>query len=513
MVSEPRYFTVPGVFLDRHIDQGRGGRISIWTAAEAVTYREIHDMSWAMARSLYDARVRAGDRVAFIISDSPYYVAAIFGVMRLGAIAVPLSTRLALSDYVEICEKCEPRLIVLDDDHFDLKSQPFASSAGTQFLDESDLRTFAHPATVSRSVMLALSNQSRVSDPAIIQFTSGSTGRPKGVVHSHQNIIPICDTFLSRLNLQINERCYSVAKLSFGYGFGNSLLFPFYVGASCALDARPASPTNILDTAKRSRATILFATPAIYAALLHSNSEALIDGLRSVRLCVSGGEHLENSLFERWKLVTGIDLINGIGSTECLHIFIASIPGQSRTNSTGKLVSKCDARIVSDTGSDVSIGQVGELWIKSSCNMQYYWNDPQGTSERLREGWVQTADLFSQDEDGYFYYHGRANDTIKVRAQMVRPFEVEAQLRHHSTVKDCCVVGSKTKDDVAVLLAYVQLKDGEDQSLMAADALKRYLAEHLAQHKIPSRIIFVDKLPLTPTGKLDRGLLARVAAQ
>src|SRR5258706_9463199 len=210
MISEPRYFTVPGLFLDRHIDRGRGGRISIWTAAEAVTYREIHDMSWAIARALHDVTVRAGDRVAFILSDSPYYVAAIFGVMRLGAIAVPLSTRLALSDYIEICEKCDPKLVVLDDDHFNMKGQPFARSAGTKFWDESDLRTFAHPTTVSRSVIPALSNQSRVSDPAIIQFTSGSTGRPKGVVHSHQNIIPICDTFLPRLNLQINERCYSV---------------------------------------------------------------------------------------------------------------------------------------------------------------------------------------------------------------------------------------------------------------------------------------------------------------
>jgi benzoate-CoA ligase family protein len=507
-----RSASVVEFFLDRHIEGGRGDVVAVRTRQETLTYLELHQLSCRISRAFREAGARPGDRIAFVLPDSPFYIAAIFGAIRLGAIAVPLSTRLAPQDYAEILDQCSPRLVLLSEEHLNLiDNAPRQRASECRFWCASNActRPDIEPLLplVQASSAEVVDARLNASAAALIQFTSGSTGRAKGVVHRHENVVAIKDTIVRRLDLRPNDVCYSTAKLPFGYGFGNSVLLPFSVGASSIVDGKTPDVSTVHDIAQKLQPSILFSTPGLYGSLLHLRDSALQAVLFSIRLCVSAGEQLGSSIFRRWKTRTGHEIVDGIGSTECLHIFISTIPGSVREDTTGRPVPCCQARVLDYDGRPAPDGTVGELWIQNPCNSQGYWQDAASTAKTMQDGLVRTGDLFSRDELGDYRFSGRADDIVKVGGLKVLPYEVEQCLLSHPAVSECCVVGAKTDNDITVLVAHVVLETGYNKGTEMAIALNRYLANYLAPHKLPSRFHFVANMPRSVTGKLDRNQL------
>jgi len=511
MNDDDRALTVVEFFLDRHVEGGVDKAIAVRTREQALTYGEIYLESCRIARAFREAEVRPGDRIAFILPDSPFYIAAVFAAMRLGAIAVPLSTRLTADDYAEILDQCSPRIVLCAEEHVNRIAGQSAQYPGRRCWSATEapvcsgIEPFLPLVRDSSSEPIGI--QVGVGETALIQYTSGSTGRAKGVVHKHENIVAIKDTIVRRLDIRPSDVCYSTAKMSFGYGFGNSILLPFSVGASSVVDGKAPDMSHVIDILQKQRPSILFSTPGLYSSLLHLKDSVLQAGLFSVRLCVSAGEQLGSSIFRRWKTRTGHEIIDGIGSTECLHIFISTLPGEVHEDVTGQPVPNCRAKILDYDGQSAPDDAVGELWILNPCNSKGYWQDPASTENTMRDGWVRSGDLFSRDASGDFRFWGRADDIVKVGGLKVLPAEVERILLLHPAVGECCVIGSKSKNDVAELVAHVVLEAGYSDGTEMTVTLNRFLTDRLAPHKMPSRYQFVANLPRSITGKLDRNQL------
>jgi benzoate-CoA ligase family protein len=343
-----------------------------------------------------------------------------------------------------------------------------------------------------------------MTDDCFWLYSSGSTGRPKGVVHSHRDIPVTCAHYaVGVLGMDDGDVCFSAAKLFFAYGLGNAMTFPLWVGATAVLsDARP-SPDMTFRLIEKYRPTMYFGVPTLYAAQLHALEAAKPD-LSSVRRFVSAGEALPADIFRRWKQHTGGEILDGIGSTEILHIFISNAPGAVKPGSSGRIVPGYEAKVIGEDGAPVKPGESGALVIKGESVARYYWNNPEKTAQTMKGEWISTGDTYIQDADGYFTYCGRNDDMLKVGGIWCSPFEIEARLVEHPKVLEAAVVGQTDDDGLIKPAAYVVLKD----SARGDDALGRELLDHcktgLAPYKYPRWFNFVDDLPKTATGKIQR---------
>lgn len=508
--------TVPSYFLDRHIASGGEHRCAFRTATGDTSYGELFRLSCRYARVLNSRSFRSQDRIVFLLPDSPLYVALVFGTCRFGAIAVPLSTRLSYHDYRSIFSSCRPAAVVFSEEMLEMVDSLKPGFAPSTVFWISAPKSAAPWATPVLAELAAASPtydtfRVRAEHRAVMQYTSGSTGHPKGVVHTHKGIVAIRNTICERLALSQEDLCYSTAKLSFGYGFGNSILIPFAAGASTLLDESSPEPGSVLEWLLRFRPSIFFSTPRLYASLLTVITRQHPTELSFIRLCVSAGEHLSCSLFERWKTLTGLEIMDGIGATECLHIYISGVPGQLVAGSTGRPVPGCQARLMSENKEITGPNETGELWISSECNSSEYWGDPTETNAAMEAGWVRTGDLFKRSPEDLYFYRGRTDDVVKIGALKVAPIEVEQRLKDHQDVSECIVVGLE-RQGVTELVAYVCLRNGVSADLTSAARLREFVACSLARHKVPAKVVFVADLPRTATGKLDRAAAKRVAA-
>jgi benzoate-CoA ligase len=315
------------------------------------------------------------------------------------------------------------------------------------------------------------------------------------------------------LGISASDRTFSVAKLFFAYGLGNALYFPFAVGATTILWPGPPTAADVYDVIERHRPTIFYSVPTGYGMLLaHTRDTGEFD-LSSVRLAVSAGEALPPALLDRFKDRFGLEIVDGIGSTEALHVFISNRPGAIRPGSTGTVVDGYEARILDDNGAVMPTGEIGNLWVKGDSVCAGYWNQHQKTIETIQGAWLRTGDKYRQDSEGYFWYAGRSDDMLKVGGQWVSPIEVENVLLTHAAVRECAVVAYEDRDTLTKPMAFVVLRAATDATPERAAELQQFVATTLAVYKRPRRVVFVSELPKTATGKIQRFKLRALAAE
>jgi benzoate-CoA ligase len=342
-------------------------------------------------------------------------------------------------------------------------------------------------------------------DAAFWLYSSGSTGRPKGAVHLHHDMVVCYETYARQvLGLGSRDRVFSAAKLFFAYGLGNAGYFPMGAGAESVLSPHRPTPDSVFEILTRHRPTMFFGVPTLYAAMLAVKDAHERWDLSSLRLCVSAGEALPDEIYSRWKERFGVEIIDGIGTTEILHIFLSNRPGAARPGSTGLPVPGYEAIIVDDAGLPVKQGEIGNLRVKGESTMAYYWNKHEKTKDTLHGPWIQTGDKYYQDADGYFWYAGRADDMLKVGGIWVSPVEVENTLIRHPAVLEAAVVGHEDTDRLVKPKAFVVLKEPAGAGSGLAEELKGFVKDKIAPYKYPRWIEFVTELPKTATGKIQR---------
>jgi benzoate-CoA ligase family protein len=349
-------------------------------------------------------------------------------------------------------------------------------------------------------------------DAAFFLYTSGSGGTPKGVVHRHQDMGAAARNYAHGvLDLCADDRLFSVSKLFFAYGLGNGMYFPLHFGASTILYPERPRPDEIAAVIAEHRPTVFFSVPTFYASLLRESERGMALDFSTVRLAVSAGESLPGEIFEKFRQRFGIEILDGIGSSEMLHVFLSSRPGEARARSCGREVPGYEARILDDAGQLAAVDEAGNLWVKGESAFVEYWRIPELTARTKRDGWVNTGDKFSRDAEGYFYYRGRADDMMKVSGMWVSPGEVENALLAHAAIAECAVVGNADAVGLVRPVAYIVLRQGVTNTAGGLDSeIYGWLRTRLPGFKCPQEYRFVKELPRTATGKVQRYLLRNI---
>jgi benzoate-CoA ligase family protein len=473
----PELFNLAWYFVDRHVAEGRGGWTAIVCEGRRYTYAEVAALVNQAGNAFGRAGVQPGDRVLIVVADGPEFVAAYFGAIKIGAVAVPTSTALRPADYAYLIEESQAKLVVGEE------GIPGLESCGTELECAS----------------------TSADDAAFWLWTSGSTGSPKAAVHRQRDWLGCCEGYARAvLDVRPGDVTFSSSKLFHAYGLGNGLMFPFYVGASTVLYPGKPQARTILEHASDSRSTLFFSVPTHFAAMLRETDAANPYDLSSVRLAVSAAEPLPAEIVRRWRDRFGFEVLDGIGSTEMLHIYISNRPGCVRPGSSGTPVEGYHVRIADEQGRDLQPGEVGDLWVRGGSTAAHYWNRPELTAERMRDGWFFSGDKYRVDADGYYWYAGRSDDMFRVSGEWVSPIEVEAALIGHAAVLESAVVAHKDDDGLLKPRAFVTLKQPERACEALADELRQFARQRLAGYKCPRRIEFLDELPKTATGKVQR---------
>jgi benzoate-CoA ligase family protein len=471
-----------------------------------VTYAELAANVNRCAAALVDLELRPGDRMLMVVKDSPAFFYLFWGAIKAGVIPVPLNTLLRQQSYKFMIEDSGAVALVYSAE-FAAEVEP--AVAGAAQAPRRVLRTEGE----GRPSLASLLAQSpprfeavpaRAEDDCFWLYSSGSTGHPKAAVHRHRDMAVTSQRFgVETLGITAEDVCYSEAKLFFAYGLGNNMTFPLWVGATAVLNEQRPGPATSFPLIARFRPTLYFGVPTLYAAYLQHFAKEKPD-LASVRLCVSAGEALPAEILRRWRDETGLDILDGIGSTEALHIFISNTPDDIRPGSSGRLVPGYLARILDERGREVDAGESGRLFIAGDSTARCYWNNPARTSITMVDGWLDTGDTYRRDAEGYYYYCGRSDDMLKVGGIWCSPFEIESKLIEHPAVVEAAVVGRADQDELIKPEAYVVLNDGRGGDGALTAELLELCKSGLAPYKYPRWINFVAELPKTATGKIQR---------
>jgi benzoate-CoA ligase family protein len=541
----PEFLNIAEEFVARRARE-HADRVAILGDPARFTYGEVAAAVNRAAHALRAWGCRPGERVLIILPDSIDFIAAFFGAAKIGAIAVPVNSMARRSDYAHYLADSGARFAVVHDSlRGEFPLEEFAAQLSVIAFagaDKNDLPANAGEAGggasgsatgsakrsaedgAKRSAEIASWEKScaaaseicdahptRATDAAFFLYTSGSGGTPKGAVHRHEDMMHTSRGFARGvLGIRADDIAYSVSKLFFAYGLGNGMYFPFSVGARTVLDAGKPKPERTAEILAKYRPTILFSVPTFFAALLREAERGLAFDCSSLRLAVSAGETLPAEIFIRFRETFGLEIIDGIGSTEMLHMFLASRPGRAIPGSCGIEVPGYEARIVDDESRDVEIGAIGNLWVRGGSAFASYWNKPELTARAKRGEWIVTGDKFTRDADGMFRYCGRADDMMKVSGMWVSPGEVENALLAHPLVAEVAVVAHENSVGLVHPAAYIVLKDGGAAHANLQREIRDWLRQKLVSYKCPQEIQFVDFLPKTATGKIQRFRLRNV---
>ncbi len=497
-------FNVAVPLIDRHVQEGCSRKVAFRTVSDEVTYGDLADHVNRCGNVLRELGAAAGDRVLMVVKDCPEFVYLFWGAIKAGIVPVPVNTLLRSPDYQYMIEDSGSAVVVYSPEYA-AEVEPALASAKTQpatmMIEGGDeaLQSRLQHAPSSLAPVSA-----RADDDCFWLYSSGSTGRLKGAVHRHRDIVVTCVYYAEEtLGMTADDICFSAAKLFFAYGLGNAMTFPLWMGATTVLSDQRPSPEMTFDLIQRFQPTLDFGVPTLYAAQLRALENDAAD-LSSLRLCVSAGEALPADIFRRWKEMTGLTILDGIGSTELLHIFISNREDDVKPGASGRLVPGYEARIVDESDNPVPDGEVGRLLIKGDSSAAYYWNNPEKTAATMQGEWINTGDTYQRDDEGYYVYCGRSDDMLKVGGIWCSPVEIESRLIEHPNVLEAAVVGREDDDQLVKPEAHVILNDPNDASDTLADALLEHCKTGLARYKYPRWLHFVDELPKTATGKIQR---------
>ncbi len=511
-IDFPHEFNVAVTFIDRHLDEGRREKIIIHsTSGEKVTFGQLFERVNQSGNVLKSIGLDPGNRILMVVKDSPEFFYLFWGAIKAGFIPVPLNTLFRSNDFSYIIEDSECAAVFYSPEFkTELESAlaQFSRSPDRSFLTEGVSGSFLEQLKTASLELDAA--PASAADDCFWLYSSGTTGKPKGVVHSHRDMVVTSQHYgIDTLGVREEDVCFSAAKLFFAYGLGNAMTFPLWAGASCILFPERPTPQSTFDIIKQFKPSIFFGVPTLYAAQLKelksaSGSSPSFPDLSSIRISVSAGEALPADILRRWKEHTKTDILDGIGSTEALHIFISNSPDDIRAGSSGRMVPGYDAKIVDENGKEVSKGKEGRLLIRGDSTCKYYWNNEQKTAETIVGGWLHTGDSYHQDEEGYYFYGGRNDDMMKVGGIWCSPFEIEARLVEHPKVLEAAVVGREDDSGLIKPEAHVVLNDFDEEAESVAAELLEHCKSGLAPYKYPRWFHFPEELPKTATGKIQR---------
>ena len=500
-----------GTLLDRNLEAGRADKPAFLTADGSLTYRELASLTAAVASYLVELGVEREQRVLMILDDSPAFPATFLGAMRIGAVPVPVNPMDRVDNYVYYLDDSYASVLVIEASLLPGLEPELESRLGLHVLVvDGDAGPHASFDAVSRgragaAAELPPAADTHREDMAFWLYSSGSTGRPKGVVHAHGDIGVTVDQYARGvLRISPEDVCYSTTKLFHAYGLGNGLTFPLSVGACAGLVKGRSVPERIFEAVTRYQPTLFFSVPALYAAMVRAPEISETD-FSSVRACVSAAEALPAAVLARWQALAGLPILDGIGSTEMLHIYCSNTLGDLAPGTSGRPVPGYELRLVDERGLEVPPGEAGDLMVRGDSCAGYYWHQREKTRHCMRGEWFHTGDRYIVDAEGHYVYQGRSDDMIKVGGLWVSPADVEGCLVKHSAVSEAAVIGVHV-DDVSRIKAFVicAASPSEADADALADELRAWCKEHLRRYEYPHVIEFVEDLPRTPTGKVQR---------
>jgi len=532
--GDPIFFNLTDQFLDRHIREGRSQKVAIrcgdsvrTSSGRSSSVRTYGDLAADVNRAgngLLKLGLQEEQRVLLLLPDCPEFAVAYFAIMKVGAVAVPTSTAARAADYDYFLSESRARILIVHSTLFAevapvLSSQRYLRNVIVVGEPQSGCLRWDEWLAGNSPELAAAKTSGE--DVAFWLWTSGSTGRPKAAVHLHYDWVCCSGNYaVGVLSIGPDDITFSSSKLFHAYGLGNGLMFPFYAGATTVLFSGKAQAKAILDLAQTARPTLFFSVPTLYAHMLQE-AEKESYCLDSVRLAVSAAEPLPAEMFRRWQRKFGVEILDGIGSTEVLHMYLSARPGRVRPGSTGSAVPGYKLRIV-DLDSDlddldldhceVPLGTIGDLLVAGDSIAPCYWNRRQLTAERMRGKWFFTGDKYWMDKDGYYWYAGRSDDMFRVSGQWVSPAEVESALVEHECVLEAAVVAYREDTELHTPKAFVVLREGIAPSTDLARELKEFVKHRITPYKYPRHIEFMDKLPKSAAGKLLRYQLREIAA-
>jgi benzoate-CoA ligase family protein len=514
----PQQYNASRILFD-NLSRGRGDRLALTGPAGTRSYVQLCAEASRWGHGLQSLGLKRGDRVLMFLDDTPAYPVAFFGAVRAGLVPLLINTltppdllQFYLSDSgatvavadVEFCSSFDAtackdtalRTLIVVNGAADHHAVPTAVIA-EQWLQ--DFPTELAEAGTHRNEM------------AFWMYSSGSTGRPKGIVHL-QHDMAYTEAAFGRnvLKLRDGDICFSVPKIFFAYGFGNSITFPFSAGAATLLLPGQPKPAAIFEAIERFRPSVFFGLPTLYTSLTKADGAVATD-FSSLRMALSAAEVLSAEVFNAWKSLTGLEIVEGLGSTEELHIYLSNRPDRKKVGAAGLRVPGYEIALKDKDGREVGDSEEGIMWVRGDSSTPLYWNRPDKSAETIREGgWIYTGDRFVRDSEGFYFFRGRADDLVKISGQWVYPLEVELCLAEHADVRECAVFAVELPDRRMTLKAVVVMNSRAFDASETARMLQDFVKENLLPYKYPREIKFIDELPKTGTGKIDRQAVMRM---
>jgi benzoate-CoA ligase len=505
----PEYYNITSKLIDATVEKGFGDKIAVYYQDKTYTYKEMQSMINRVGNALLLLGVHMEERVMLVMYDSPEAMASFYGAIKIGAIPIPINYMYTKDDFRFLLNNSRARTLICHEDfveEIDSWRDKFKYLENTIVLGKKtkSFQVGFHDMVDRCSDQLAPAFTT-FDDAAIWLYTSGSTGTPKAAVHLQHDVFVCLENYAKGvLGINQNDILFSASKFFFAYGLGNSFIYPAGLGASTVLLPDRPLPDSIFAAITKYKPTIFFGVPTLYANMLAVKDAEKKYDLSSLRICTSAGEALPKNIYAEWKAKFGLDILDGIGSTELMHIFISNRPGDVMPGSSGKIVPGYTAKIVDDKGAEVPDGDLGNLQVKGDSMAAYYYRQHDKSKSSMLGEWFNTGDKYYRDAEGYYYYCGRGDDMLKVGGIWVSPIEIEDTLMSHPAVLETAVVGREDESGLIKPKAYIVLKAGYTPSEELGKEIQAYVKKSIASYKFPRWVEFVKDLPKTATGKIQR---------
>jgi benzoate-CoA ligase family protein len=504
----PEEFNLAVFLLDRHVDEGRGKKVAAYYKSETYTFTDLAEAANRVGNAFLNLGVERENRVMICLPDSPQFLASYLGAMKIGAVPVPVSTMAMPQDYLYYLNDSRAKVLIVHQNNAPSMRPLRSGLPHLKYLvvagknDSGELNYDSLLADASTALSAAPTSRD---DMAFWMYSSGTTGKPKGVVHLHHDMMYFMPPHCEVVSMNEKDIVFSTSKLYFSYGRNNSLEAPFMCGAGVVLYPGGPDPEKILDVIERYHPTLFYSVPSSYSAILtYLDKAGRTFDLSSVRHCISAGEPLPKLLMERWREKLGQDILDTVGSTDVGAEYLSNKPGLIKPGSSGVLLPGFEGRLIDEEGHEVPQGEMGTLWIKGEGTAAFYWNNHQKTKESFHGEWFDTGDKFYKDSDDYYWYSGRADDMFKAGGIWVSPLEVEGVLLEHPAVNQCSVIAAPDAAGLEKPVAFVVLNKVPNPSKELERELQDFLRNRIAHYKCPRWIRFLDDLPRTASGKVQR---------